>query len=175
MGDQFATCGIGIRPPDDRINESGINELCPKLVPGQVVEVPEGHNIINQASIEIVQRIEKDEILRPIVFPDGETADMADPSKRKLGIEAIRERMAMLTSAVDHRAAALAARQELGYDGERGHVSDDPRAIQEDFGHESGRADNRMLRDAKDDAEPIAEGDPVTTTRRRTSGQRRGQ
>lgn len=111
MGDMFAACGVGVRPPEDMVGTPGIKKLCPKLVPGQVIEVPANHNLLRQKCVEIVRDVERDEILRPWVFKSAADALMANPSKSRLGAEAIQASLALSQGAVDHQARKLAARE----------------------------------------------------------------
>ena len=113
MGDIHAVSGITVRPPEDRVHEPGIKYLCPKLVPGQVIEVPEGHNLLNQKGIERVRHPERDEFLRPWVFDNAQDAKMANPNKSRLGADAIASGLALTQGAQDHQANKLEARQRL--------------------------------------------------------------
>ena len=111
MGKQFATCGIPVRPPRGMEKRPGIKYLCPRLVPGQVIELPEDHNLFNQDSIEVVRRLEPDEFLRPWVFATAEQATLADPSKANLAVDAIRAALSMAQSNAEQQRAAHKLRE----------------------------------------------------------------
>lgn len=81
LGSQWSSVGVPFDPPSDRKGEQGIQYLCTKLVPGQVVELPDTHPILRSQHIEIVKGPEKDEFMRPWVFNSVEDAIRADPSK----------------------------------------------------------------------------------------------
>lgn len=123
FGNQWATCGVGIMPPNGRESEDGIWDICPKLVPGQVVELPEDHDLITDPNtgdmnelIEIVQRPAKDEIIRPWVFKSSEDAILADPVRGNRNIDEIRAGLAMTQSAIEnapkHRKKARKERED---------------------------------------------------------------
>lgn len=99
MGGQWASCGVPVSPPDHLHGNPSAKHLCPKLVPGQVIEVPDDHNLLNQACVEIVRGLEKDEFLRPWVFPSAEAALLADPSKSHLGADQIASGLALAEGA----------------------------------------------------------------------------
>lgn len=107
---QFATCGVGIMPPADRVDEEGIFLLCPKLVPGQVVELPADHELIDHPTVEVVRSVAADEFLRPWVFESATDAEMANPSKSGLSVEQIKDGLAMTSYATQKRGEEAAIR-----------------------------------------------------------------
>ncbi len=112
MGKQWASCGVPVRPPEDRIHEANIKRLCPKLVPGQVIKVPSDHNLLNQDCVEIVRRVENDEFMRPWVFKSADEATLANPTKSRLGAAQIAMGLNMAAGAQDKGRKALEARLE---------------------------------------------------------------
>lgn len=89
FGKQWASCGVPVSPPDYLKGDPKAKRLCPKLVPGQVIEVPDDHNLLNQACVEIVRGLEADEFERPWTFRNSEEALLANPSKSRLGADQI--------------------------------------------------------------------------------------
>lgn len=87
FGREWATCGIGITPPPGMAHDPRMKRLCPKLVPGQVIELPVTHPLVKKRCklVEEVDGPEKDEFIRPWVFHSAEEAAMANPSKSRLG------------------------------------------------------------------------------------------
>ncbi len=164
MGNQFESCGIGVRPPEDRIGQPAMKRLCPKLVPGQVIELPEGHTLATQRCIERVRRVEEDEILRPWVFKSAEDAAMANPAKSRLSADAITNGLAMVESAQEKRQelADIAERKraeaaELKRAGiERGYAPEQD----DDEPEVDRRSQNRLTRDVYEDAEPVEDDEP---------------
>lgn len=145
MGKNWATCGVPVSPPIELRRDPSMTQLCPKLVPGQVIEVPEDHNLLNQECVEIVRGLERDEFMRPWVFPTAEAAIMADPSKSMLTADAIASGLALAEGATmkgkkavaereaaqrtarvmpDEDAASKRKHREATYGGERGEVMD---------------------------------------------------
>lgn len=106
---QWATCGIGIMPPAERVNEEGIFTLCSKLVPGQVVSLPFDHDLTWHPKCEIVRGLERDEFVRPWVFESQEQAVMADPSRSQLSASQIADGLNMVDGAVRNRMVAHGA------------------------------------------------------------------
>src|SRR5258705_1914184 len=160
MGDQWISCGVFFpRPP-------GVHRtLCPKLVHGQVMEVPDDHEILNyEHLIEVVAKPAKDEFLRPLVFDTPENALMADPSVSGVGIEAIQQHVAMVAGAVKHRRKQRA--ELLGEDDDK--KDDREGGTEGTFEDEAGptnaeRAANAALRSVREHAREIDDdGNPVT-------------
>lgn len=177
FGNQFATCGIGLRPPEHLISDSRMKRLCPKLVPGQVVTLPATHPLVTKRSkhVEIVHEIERDEILRPWVFTSPEAAVMANPSKSRLTADQIADGLALtegaLANAPKHRRkAAKEKAEELAADDDEFDYDafddvefddDDPRRSDDEPDDEDNerRSQNREPRDIKKDAVPVEDDD----------------
>jgi hypothetical protein len=119
MGDQFATVGIGLGVPPDVSRDSpdypDIAARAAKLAPGQVVELPADHFLLKplHKCLERVDGVEQDEVLRPWVFPDMESAIGANPWKSNMTREQVAESLALSAGAVE-RAAAVAGARERG-------------------------------------------------------------
>lgn len=111
MGKQWAACGVPVYPPPHLQGKASAKRLCPKLVPGQVIEVPANHNLLNQDCVEIVRRVERDEFLRPWAFTSAEDALMANPSKSRLGADQIAAGLNLAAGARDKGRKALAERE----------------------------------------------------------------
>lgn len=111
MGKQWASCGVPVSPPENRKGDANIKRLCPKLVPGQVIELPSDHNLLQQDCVEIVRRIERDEFLRPWVFKSADEAAMANPTKSRLGADQIAMGLNMARGATKKKASELEARE----------------------------------------------------------------
>jgi hypothetical protein len=113
MGEQWATCGIGIRPPESETRNPSMKGRCAKLVPGQVVELPRGHSILrNSKLVEIVDEPAEDEFLRPWVFSSIEAAHQADPSLSHMSAENIASALALTEGAAHKQRQALVEREE---------------------------------------------------------------
>lgn len=116
MGDQFATIGIGLGVPADVSRDSpefpDVAARAAKLAPGQVVDLPSDHFLIEplHKCLEIVRKPEADEFLRPWVFPDMETAIGANPWKSNMTPEQVEESLALSAGAVDRAVQARTAR-----------------------------------------------------------------
>lgn len=183
MGKQFASCGVPVTPPPHLKGKASAKRLCPKLVPGQVITVPEDHNLLNQDAIEIVRRIEKDEFARPWAFKSAEEALLANPSKSRLGADQIAAGLNLAAGARDKGKKALAEREaareeeELRQAREERMTGRRPAADEDDdfYGDTPARADdeddyrpnpqNRVSPDERDDilrrdAELTGEDDP---------------
>lgn len=119
MGKQWAACGVPVYPPPHLQGKPSAKRLCPKLVPGQVIEVPDDHNLINQDCVEVVRRIEKDEFLRPWAFKSAEEALMANPSKSRLGADQIANGLNLAAGARDKGRKALEEREAAREEAER--------------------------------------------------------
>jgi hypothetical protein len=174
FGKEWATCGIGISPPPSGgAYDPRMKKLCPKLVPGQVIELPVTHPLVKKRSklVEIVDGPEKDEFIRPWVFHSAEEAAMANPSKSRLGPEQILDGLTLREGAIRNapirrEKARAAAREEDGF--ETGQPSgpddyeepeyEDVRPISDDELAE--RSQNRVKRDEYEDARPIGLADP---------------
>lgn len=151
MGDQWSSCGVFFTLP------AGVKyPICPKLVPGQVMEVPEGHELLECDLIETVRKPAKDEFIRPMVFRTVEDAVMADPSKSKLGIEAIRQGIALISSAVE-TAQARRAKTLAVLEDEQDEDEDEDTA---ELTAAAGRASNTALRSIYDHATPVEDDAP---------------
>lgn len=178
----WATCGIGVRPPEKLIGDPRMKKLCPKLVPGQVIELPYDHKILkNKRLIEVVDEPEEDEFIRPWVFRSDADAAMSNPSKSRLGPEQILTGLALSSGAAESQLRKMEVRkqaqEEAGYnsrepfgDGDfyadydatedpEPDFADDGDGEEEDFSEEAiaKRATNRVTRDVKEDAEPVAD------------------
>lgn len=168
----WATCGIGVRPPEPLVGDPRMKKLCPKLVPGQVIELPRNHPLLkNRKLIEEVDGLDDDEFLRPWVFKTAEQAVAANPSKSRQGADQIAAGLALTEGAQEHQARKLVKRKQAvaeleddidGYSG----VGDD--YGEPDFANDEGeeledevtvakRAKNSVSRDIKDDAWPIVD------------------
>lgn len=112
LGKHFASCGVGVRPPEDMIGTPGIKRRCPKLVPGVLIRLPISHNLLNQPTVEIVRRAEPDEIIRPWVFDSAEAAVLANPHKTHLTHDQIESGLMMKEGAELSGRDKLAARVE---------------------------------------------------------------
>jgi len=114
----WATCGIGIVPPPGMAHDPRMKRLCPKLVPGQVIELPVNHPLVKKRCklVEEVDGPEKDEFIRPWVFHSAEEAAMANPSKSRLGPQQILDGLTLREGAVKnapiHREKARKAAKE---------------------------------------------------------------
>lgn len=159
MDKMWATCGIGVRPPEDQIGNPQMKYLCPKLVPGQVIGLPSDHPLLRQKCVEIVRAPERDEFIRPWVFANIEDAALADPSKSGLSADRIRDGLHMMAGAVENRREAFEKRSEGGRSEDFG--DDDP-ALQPLGDENARRSQNRTTADIYDDAEPVS-----TPSRRR--------
>lgn len=111
FGNQWASCGVPVRPPEDMVGRQSTKRLCPKLVPGQVIKIPEDHNLLNQECVEIVRKVAHDEFIRPWVFANAEQATMANPTKSRLGATQIAMGLNMAIGAAENRRKALADRE----------------------------------------------------------------
>ncbi len=119
MGKQWAACGVPVYPPPHLQGKASAKRLCPKLVPGQVIEVPEDHNLLNQDCVEGVRRVERDEFIRPWSFTSAEDALMANPSKSRLGADQIAAGLNLAAGARDKGRKALEAREAARAEAER--------------------------------------------------------
>lgn len=169
FGNQFASCGIAIRPPENRAYEPGIKRLCPKLVPGQVVELPENHNALNQECIEVVKKVRDDEILRPWVYRNAEHALQGNPFKAKFSPDDIAEGLAMAKGAVDNadkyrEKARVKAERKADAETYDDDGDDDGEELVDDDGEEviddsddanARRASNRETADVYKGAKPV--------------------
>lgn len=150
LGDHFISCGVFFAPPPGTRPD-----LCPKLVPGQVMEVPDDHQLLvdekADALVEVVRRPAKDEFLRPIVFDTPEAAWMADPSHSGMHADQIREGLALMeaakASAIQSHTERLAARQAIMADYE-------PEDAPLDDGYVPNPS-NRLLASDVADAQPL--------------------
>ena len=161
FGNQFASCGVPVRPPEHLVGRSGIKRLCPKLVPGQVIDLPEDHTLFNQEAIEIVRRVAPDEILRPWVFSSADAAVMANPSKRRLSHDQIMGGLAMADGALQNadrhreamrkRKAKEAAMEDEPDDGEEIELEPEERIVK--------RSQNREAAEVYEDAKAVSDED----------------
>lgn len=124
---QWASCGMTLRPPEHLVGTPGIKALCPKLVPGQVVELPMDHPILkegNRDRIEIVVGPARDEVVRPWVYTTVEAAVAGNPSKARHGDAAVLESATLTEAAIENapkrrkkaQAKAAKAAEELTED-----------------------------------------------------------
>ncbi len=181
FGNQFASCGVPLRPPPELIGHPSAKRLCPKLVPGQVVDLPEGHRIEDNELCERVRRVERDEILRPWVFATAEDAKMANPSRSLLSVDAIEAGLALAEGAIEKRARDYqereARRAEHAVQSTRARVAevgdgDEPLDDDDDYvPNPANRETADIYEDARDpDAEPDAENaKPERPARRRAA------
>lgn len=96
MGGHYASTGVVIETNADR--------CCPKLKPGDVIQVPIDHVIVNHPSTEVTSEPPN----RPVRYADSVQASLAGSrgdDHREL------ERLSMLQGAVDDRLKKLAERQ----------------------------------------------------------------
>lgn len=169
----WATCGIGVIPPAGLAHDPRMKKLCPKLVPGQVIELPENHPLVKKRSrlVEFVDGPEKDEFVRPWVFHSAEEAVLANPSKSRLGPQQILDGLTMREGAIEnapkHRKKAreaLAKEQGFGTEQSSGpepeYEDDAPLESQAEI---AKRAQNRAPRD---EAHEPAEDAPEPPRRR---------
>lgn len=119
FGKQWASCGVPVSPPDYLKGDPKAKRLCPKLVPGQVIEVPDNHNLLNQACVEIVRGLEADEFERPWAFRNSEEALLANPSKSRLGADQIAAGLTLAEGAQIKGRKAAEERQEAARRAER--------------------------------------------------------
>ncbi len=173
MGDHWATCGIGVQPPDHMSDHPARIQLCPPLVPGQVIDLPANHPLVRQTRhIERVAEPEEDEFVRPWVFNSAEAALLANPSLSGLRADQIESGLALTQGAIDHQAKKLQKRQEAiedeygddehdeDYEGDNvGDEYDEDREYDEDDNEQ--RAQNRELRSLKNSAIPVDDDEPV--------------
>jgi hypothetical protein len=114
FGKNWATCGVGVRPPEHLVGDPRMKRLCPKLVPGQVIELPADHSLLTQRKlIERVDGPEHDEFMRPWVFKTAADAGMANPSKSRLGVDQIMTGLALADGAINNQGRKLEERKAL--------------------------------------------------------------
>lgn len=160
MGAQFATCGVGIMPPKDRMHEPGILDLATKLVPGQVVELPSDHDLTSHPVCELVRGPEADEFIRPWVFESAEEAVMADPSRSGLDANQIANGLALTRGATYKQREALEERQRVA----REIYDDENEEPVQDFPDENlRRSQNREAGDIYADAVSVRDDEPAET------------
>lgn len=184
----WATCGVGVRPPEHLVGEPSMKRLCPKLVPGQCIELPVGHPLLKQTKlIERVDEPEDDEFVRPWVFNTAEEAAMADPSRSRMGADQIRDGLALADGAIEGRAREhkklvkeqkASKRKKAPVEPEEydepdedpiyGDDGDEPDFESED--EVATRASNRVKRSVKDEARPVEDDeDEAPAPRKRAS------
>lgn len=113
MGDQWATCGIGLLPPSNMMGDPSMKRRCAKLVPGQVVRLPDDHPTLqNTKLVEIVTGLDDDEFMRPWVFSSAEAAKAADPSLSGMSAEHIAAGLAHTEGATFTQREALRKRED---------------------------------------------------------------
>ena len=196
MGSQWATCGMGVRPPEKLVGKPGMKRLCPKLVPGQVIELPQNHPLTKQHKlIEFVNGLESDEFLRPWVFPTQEAAMMANPTKSRMGADDIAAGLALVSGAQRERKGKLderLAEQPLSadqmspadaadaYDDElrkqlaEAGLAAEPLETDDEL---AARTQNRELADIRENARPVEDDEGEQSAdegESMTSGGRRG-
>jgi hypothetical protein len=180
FGKNWATCGVGVRPPENLVGDPRMKRLCPKLVPGQVIELPADHSLLTQRKlIERVDGPEHDEFMRPWVFKTAADAGMANPSKSRLGVDQIMTGLALADGAINHqerkKAARDAAKEAEDYDDEPQPEYEDEEELEEleDEKTVAKRARNSVSRKIKKEAVPIDDDEedppapPVRTPARR--------
>lgn len=160
------------------MKDPSMKRRCPKLVPGQVIELPANHNLARQPSIEIVRRVEKDEVLRPWVYDSAEDAVIGNPNKSRLSPDQIEAGLSMSAGAIANRESEYTERQKArsatkpvldhvdepeDEDDETGSVDepeDDEEDESEDEEANAKRSRNRATPDVYKDAKPIVEDEP---------------
>ncbi len=155
FGNQFASCGIPVRPPENLVGSPGIKRRCPKLVPGQVIELPDDHTLFDQECIEIVRRVGHDEIKRPWVFATADDAMRANPNKARLSHDQIQNGLLMAEGAIEHadlnrektRKQNAKRQPAEEFDGEEIELEPEEKVSQ--------RSRNRHAADIYEDAEPV--------------------
>jgi hypothetical protein len=163
MGKQWASCGVPVSPPDELRGQASAKRLCPKLVPGQVIEVPDTHNLLNQACVEIVRGIEPDEFLRPWVFKSSEEALLANPSKSRLGADMIAAGLSLAEGAQVKGRKAAEERQARQLEEDRDDGSRTPRSRQAraeraaELEYDDGTGDEATRDDEDDDYQPTSQ------------------
>jgi hypothetical protein len=180
FGKNWATCGVGVRPPENLVGDPRMKRLCPKLVPGQVIELPADHSLLTQRKlIERVDGPEHDEFMRPWVFKTAADAGMANPSKSRLGVDQIMTGLALADGAINNqgrkKAARDAAKEAEDYDDEPQPDFEDEVELEEleDEKTVAKRARNSVSRKIKKEAVPIEDDEedppapPVRTPARR--------
>lgn len=155
FGNQFASCGIPVRPPENLIGTPGIKRRCPKLVPGQVIELPDDHSLFDQECIEIVRRVGHDEIKRPWVFATADDAMRANPNKARLSHDQIQNGLLMAEGAIEHADANREKTRKRNAKRQEAEQFDDAEYELEPEERVSQRSRNRVSEDIYDDAKPV--------------------
>ena len=186
MGTQWATCGIGVRPPEDLIGSRGIKAKCPKLVPGQCRRLPRNHPILkpeNSELVEIVSRPRNDEFECPWVFDSAEDAVRANPSKSHLSADQIAEGLALSEGAQVNQRKRLAERERAARevyedetplkirrddDEDEDELEDDGDGLNEDVN--ARRSQNKHLREDDEDGQPAEDEEAPRPRGRRRPG-----
>lgn len=118
MNEQFATIGISLGVPAnvsrDSPEYSDIAARAGKLAPGQVVELPADHFLVSPLHhlLEVVERVGKDEVLRPWVFDTIEDATSANLWKSRMSQGDVENALAMSAGAVEKARLAAEARED---------------------------------------------------------------
>lgn len=189
MGNQWATCGIGVRPPEHLVGDKRMKSLCPKLVPGQCRRLPRNHPILkpqNSELVEIVSRPRADEFECPWVFDTAEDAVRANPSKSHLSADQIAEALALTEGAKVKQSRELDKRQRAAnehtddYDDrvrirrddmdDEGELEDDGDGENEDVN--ARRSQNRHIREDDEEGEGQVSEETPPARRRRPGRQR---
>jgi len=196
----WATCGIGVRPPERLVGDPRMKRLCPKLVPGQVIELPTTHPLVKQRKmVEVVDEPEFDEFIRPWVFRSDQDAAMANPSKSRLGPEQILTGLALSSGAAESQLRKLetrkAAQKDAGYDPTASFeddgdfyedyeggpepdyaigYDDDPEELETEE-QVAERASNKVLREEKDQAERVVDDEDMPQAAEEAPARRTGR
>lgn len=118
MNDQFDTIGISLGVPPsvkrDSPEYADVAARAGKLAPGQVVELPDDHFLVNplHKCLEEVRRVGKDEVLRPWVFETIEDATSANLWKSRMSQGDVENALAMSAGAVEKARLAAEARED---------------------------------------------------------------
>lgn len=165
FGSSWATCGVGVRPPENLVGDPRMKRLCPKLVPGQVIELPATHSLLKQRKlIEIVDEPDHDEFIRPWVFHSAEEAAMSNPSKSRLGPQQILDGLNLSEGAKSNQERKLEERREAremdeGPDRETLFNKQHGEPDYDDEDENDRRASNRVSRKVKEEAQPVEDDD----------------
>jgi hypothetical protein len=158
FGKEWATCGIGITPPPGMAHDPRMKRLCPKLVPGQVIELPVSHPLVKKRCklVEEVDGPEKDEFIRPWTFHSAEEAAKGNPSKSRLGPQQILDGLTLRDGAIQNapvrrEKARAKAREEFEDEDAPEPEYEDVRLP--DQAELKARAQNRAVRDEPEEPE----------------------
>lgn len=177
---QWATCGIGIMPPPESVGDPRMKRLCPKLVPGQVIELPVTHPLVKKRCrlVEEVDGPEKDEFIRPWVFHSAEEAAKSNPSKSRLGPQQILDGLTLRDGAIRNAPVRREKARKEAFEnetwGEPEGVQEQPEPEYEDIRPISEdervkRSQNRAVRDEPEEVEEAPAPRPRQRSRRSRS------